>query len=891
MKVFFFPDYSGYVYRDLSDISFNETVQGIGGLLNILELHSGKKREEKSSLERILSYKKAIEKYLSTSDASFKESFLVDPFGTSERLLSWRDNLVSYGWKGEVKSQPSRLFEDLKATEKFFSDDSIWERIERIREDVDNGSLLPECLEIVVPFSFQSFHPLIKALLHSLEKRGVNISVNHGTVRYEESDLSRVTSFLSGENDGLELKGDGSFNILSFPTKEDAYRFLAVEGTGDSVYIESHSDVLDNWLKCADKPAVGSTVSGMTEVAGLPILGLRLFKNPLNPEYLLSWLTTPSSPIPSSLGSLLSGEIVSSGGFFNKRCKRKVDEYLSEDLSFSKDEKEREAILSYRRRIVESFLPKKEYYDYGEFVRKEDITSFIGALTEYSLSKQDKSGFPYIYNELKIILSYFSEYERELVPYSEIEALISLISRPLSLVEYEREKGSLTVVPSPFSFVSFPDSIIWNGLDERTGTIISSSFLRPMEKEFVSSLPYFWKEENEMKYQTLSTLIPFRYAKKKMDIVLVSKTESMEDTLQNPFLIRIFQKVKEEEFLKIIKIPTISMDKTKKADVFSNDLGEDNTYVTFSALDRITWPDHESYSSLENLIYHPLDYFMSSILDLNPVGVTEMNKLSSTMGTVAHRVIEVIFSKRSDVEGSGTPVYIENILKERSDRIIDEIIEEKGAILLFNENYNKTLIFRKELKDCLNKLLGVIRENNLVVYATENRFVDVDVSLKDNTPINGSIDMVLENREGDLYIFDFKWSSFFSHYRKLISENLSIQLELYRTALEKETKRKVVAVSYVLLPSLSIFTSSNLKGRRGNITISPERDKPLLDEIKNSFAFRKNEISSGRIEIGEGNPPSLLDYEKNGNDMVPLPLEDDGNKKGNFFSVYGCFKK
>ena len=32
MKVFFFPDYSGYVYRDLCDISFNETVQGIGGL-------------------------------------------------------------------------------------------------------------------------------------------------------------------------------------------------------------------------------------------------------------------------------------------------------------------------------------------------------------------------------------------------------------------------------------------------------------------------------------------------------------------------------------------------------------------------------------------------------------------------------------------------------------------------------------------------------------------------------------------------------------------------------------------------------------------------------------------------------------------------------------------
>ena len=99
MKIFFFPGYSGYVYRDLSSISFNETVQGIGGLLNILELHGGRKREEKSYLERVFSYKKAIDRYLATTDAVFKESFGLDPFGTSERLLSWRDTLVSYGWK------------------------------------------------------------------------------------------------------------------------------------------------------------------------------------------------------------------------------------------------------------------------------------------------------------------------------------------------------------------------------------------------------------------------------------------------------------------------------------------------------------------------------------------------------------------------------------------------------------------------------------------------------------------------------------------------------------------------------------------------------------------------------------------------------------------------
>ena len=42
MKVFFFPEYSGYTYRELSDVCFNETVQGLNGLLSLLDLHRGK---------------------------------------------------------------------------------------------------------------------------------------------------------------------------------------------------------------------------------------------------------------------------------------------------------------------------------------------------------------------------------------------------------------------------------------------------------------------------------------------------------------------------------------------------------------------------------------------------------------------------------------------------------------------------------------------------------------------------------------------------------------------------------------------------------------------------------------------------------------------------------
>ena len=50
MRVYFFPEYSGYIYRNQGTVSFNEAVLGTEGLLGLLNLHSGKLREEKSHM-------------------------------------------------------------------------------------------------------------------------------------------------------------------------------------------------------------------------------------------------------------------------------------------------------------------------------------------------------------------------------------------------------------------------------------------------------------------------------------------------------------------------------------------------------------------------------------------------------------------------------------------------------------------------------------------------------------------------------------------------------------------------------------------------------------------------------------------------------------------------
>ena len=83
-----------------------------------------------------------------------------------------------------------------------------------------------------------------------------------------------------------------------------------------------------------------------------------------------------------------------------------------------------------------------------------------------------------------------------------------------------------------------------------------------------------------------------------------------------------------------------------------------------------------------------------------------------------------------------------------------------------------------------------------------------------------------------------------------------------------------------------MFTSGYLRGCRSGINLVPDRaDSSPIDEIRESFVFRKDEISSGRIEGGDGLPVSELDYGAENEGMVPIGKDVDNNKLGNSVRV------
>ena len=154
---------------------------------------------------------------------------------------------------------------------------------------------------------------------------------------------------------------------------------------------------------------------------------------------------------------------------------------------------------------------------------------------------------------------------------------------------------------------------------------------------------------------------------------------------------------------------------------------------------------------------------------------------------------------------------------------------------------------------------------------------------KEDIDIEGFIDCQLKDKEGNPVVFDFKWTSSKTYYQELLQENRSIQLAIYRELINKESEKKVKKVAYFLMPEGQLYSTSQFEGKYCH-KIDPENTEDLLEKVKNSYAYRRKEIESGKIETTEATAATEFDYVKNNADenLVPLKMDikKDGNGKG-----------
>jgi hypothetical protein len=150
--------------------------------------------------------------------------------------------------------------------------------------------------------------------------------------------------------------------------------------------------------------------------------------------------------------------------------------------------------------------------------------------------------------------------------------------------------------------------------------------------------------------------------------------------------------------------------------------------------------------------------------------------------------------------------------------------------------------------------------------------------------------MTLEDKNGHPVVFDFKWTTWAKGYQEKMTQNRSIQLEYYRWMLQCDQKDEVKRVAYFIMPDAKLYSKEAFQGKNC-IQFHPENDDNIVEQLRQSILYRKEQIASGIIETN--GVYEDLQYVKDTIEkgLFSLTKNDEGTKEGNFFTQYGLFNK
>ena len=911
MTIKYSPSYQGFTYLNLKDqdnnLALDVAVNNTAGLLDCLELYAGKHIECLSNKQRIAHYYSAMYDYTTRNpEHKLAKSFNLDGLGTAKTCLFWRDLLVEAGWKGEASTASGRM-EVLCEVEKSFNCPGTGERIHALISHINGGCSLPPDLTIELGCPEDCLPPSIKDLFDTLRAREVEILTPQSETG-NGSNLSLVRQLVCGQNqNALTLQqNDDSFHIYKFKQRQDALNWLTLQPAESyDVWIDSNNKDFDNTLRLSGQPVSGSTMKDvLPQVSQLLVIGLNLFPQPLNIQFLLEWLHAPVSPLEGILRRPLADAIIDSGGYYNKECKDVIDNYLNGEYDIWEEgiteERKQEVIESKKRKrcnAIRRFLPSMnkpaDVLCLNDNVNKELVYKFVRYILSWSknrmfqnIDESDKRQLGTIKEQADALLLLLEKQTQDQIPFATLQGWINSLYEKQDCPLYDAEQNCRCIVASPALMADKADSTIW--CDFYGGAMLpaSYSFLSQNEIDVLTNEGVkLWNSPDERRYNAYLQQIPFIMTSDCLSLVVVERAGSTV-LPKHPLMILLEQSISNLDL--VIEEPLIADEKYNERSNVDNSL-HDATYLEINNTDQLKWRDKESATSLESLIQNPFDYSLQYLMGIRDDGVSTMMRLDRTQGEVAHAVIASLFHKEGETNDPNT--ILQRVTADY-DTTFSNALLEKGAILLLRENRVDIKIMKDRLRNAIDTLLDIMRANKLHVVDCEKEILR-KLQFEGDPDIRGFVDMILGDNNDNLYVFDFKWTSSKSKYDNLLKKNGSLQLALYKEMVEKELDRDVAAVAYYLMPENCLYSITSFEGEHTKKLEEVENvGKDLFLQVKNSYKYRLQQIKEGEIELGEGKPTKDLQYDidTEKKDLMPLHKRD-GVKETNIFSNYKCFKK
>lgn len=841
MRIVYSPFYSGSHFVDLEKRKgslLGLKVCGSRELLSELELRAGIVSQELSEPERLIAFHKALNDNI--PGTIFEKSFRSDEVGVSRQLMAWSDSLLMEGWTPDMDINTDKL-KDLAKIVKGVMNKHISTRWHELTGHLKHRRILLEddCVEV---HDKDQIPAVIRTVLEELAKQT--------TVEY-----------VTNEGEIPE-----SFKLYQFNTRSDAYRWYLSQPEAlkeTDVTISSDNCILNDMSLAMGQPVVNSTATNSNpQLLQLFKLGMSLFARPLNVYNLLSYLQVPGNPLGGI--SFKLARVLSDEGGINDTWKEVIKEY---DFTDDEGKDKRAEKLAFIEMLNKDYESDKILVD--------DIKLYANRLAHWCDQSLRGDSVDDERKEQLVVLASFCRSLHQILPadgYISSEALkahVDGIYRPQSFTHMKARKNAPDTVAAVTQLADDANKVCWLGCVGGTLTPYPFDFLNTSELSILQqngvSVPgraAFYTQQHNQEMNALKHI--------KQLILVTWEFDGNARQEEHPLVTELKHKYKDSwgSHVVINAVPNL---KEEKSEITR--LEPQIGYELSDKLKEIK-REKESYSSINTLIQHPFDYTMTHLLRLREPQIGQLPDLDTTKGLVAHLFVEKLFETYGEQMADEYLKLDQDIVGQ----LMDEAIQQKGAVLLLPEYKLERQQFKAILKESVTVLATIIQNLHLKPIGSE---VEVNVNLDTIGAFYGSIDMVLKNAKGEYVIFDFKWSES-KHFSTALEENKAMQLELYRKAAQKHYGSTIAGVAYYLFPLMTLFTT-DFPGSKHIRWIKVKTEaaaRNLYEEVQNSYQYRREELDHGFIEDGEMEEIAELEYTKAGSATPLYPLDEAYNTKG-----------
>ena len=836
-----FPDHGG-----TASGAMGQPVVGPMGLIEIVETTLGIGGPQKPQVVRVAFFQARLEAL--EGDFFWSRSLAMDPWSTSRMLLSWRDELIGFGWQDDLSWTEPRL-EALATASRAARDmpSGINDRIAAILEELSVAQGTP-LKRIRLIDSLDLCPTSIRRLLDRLAELGCSIEVIPSSpAAPAETALGKLQRWMQGAPLPAESP-EASLTIATASSEplaaELVGQWFSHQAPGPIALVaqDGDTDLLDHGLANSGQPRAGrSRLSVHRGSLQLLLLAFKASWAPFDPRALMEILVFPGSPVAPRAAWRLAASLETAPG-------RGGAEWDEAWKAVEQAERERAGDDADALAKIKPQLERWRAWMEAELadpllgIPLAEALAICDRVTSWAARRFAAIGDPLyratsvLGNEVRAALAALG---RDRLPRLLVERVIEQaldLGQPNPAAQ--AEAAHWRSVKHPGAIWGLVDSVLWWNFKSTT----EGSERAPWTELERAALATAGCPADDLTRAARAASAAWEraiiHARERVVLVAGGLDCQAEDSLHplahrlKPAFDRLAVQLRLEDAL---STPSFAFAGTT--------IAREALIARQVAAPRFVWPvppgyaarmagQTESASSLENLLSCQLRWALRHVARLRPGRVRSIPGGNQLLGNLAHAIAREIFRPGPPPSPGDAAAQAEALLEARIDQL--------AAPLRHPELADELNLARRRLPVAMAELARCLSDNQLVVEATEQQ---VSGTFEALLSLKGSVDLVARDRTGSAVIIDLKWTRSERSRVDELASGRAVQLATYGAMVSGDQPYRA---GYYLLSQRQFATleGNGLVGR----PVEGSRGFPeTWDAILSSWRIWQNVAQGGQL--------------------------------------------